>query len=258
MRLLRRPLLIGRRRDTAALLLTQDARRRLGMVPAAAADAAIAGDRDGVRRSRRRPRVFEIVEQVVELAVPIGVAERCRARLKRRHRRCPRCFQRGRRARAVAGGRVNKRAQEGARRARSLRFLGRRIFGADSLTRRTLHRSSRRLLLLASRVQVCRPHITVTGSLTLSLPDRHERFLGVPLLGVHLLGCFISYGLWRVSETRVTVAVRRRKMKLFQRSRTRFSSRYDLGSESRPTKLEEKVRATGQATDLSSSSSDIN
>ena len=98
-RLLSRPLLIGRMRYTAALLLlTQDARRRprLGMVPAA-------GNRHrGRRRSSAPSRVFEIVEQVVELAVPFGVAERRRARLKRRHRRCPRCFQRGRRARAVA------------------------------------------------------------------------------------------------------------------------------------------------------------
>ena len=89
-RLLSRPLLIGRMRYTAALLLlTQDARRRprLGMVPAA---TAAAGDR---HRGRRRSsasapsRVFEIVEQVVELAVPFGVAERRRLpRLKRRHR----------------------------------------------------------------------------------------------------------------------------------------------------------------------------
>ena len=101
-RLLSRPLLIGRMRYTAALLLlTQDARRRprLGMVPATAA----AGNRHRGRRrssaSSAPSRVFEIVEQVVELAVPFGVAERRRLpRLKRRHRsssvRCPRCLQR--------------------------------------------------------------------------------------------------------------------------------------------------------------------
>ena len=144
-RLLSRPLLIGRMRYTAALLLlTQDARRRprLGMEPADA--AAAAGDR---HRSRRRSsassapsRVFEIVEQVVELAVPFGVAERRRLpRLKRRHRsssvrpsvRCPRCLQRGREGRVGAPTDVHcARAP-----AQVLGAEGdRRIFGADSPT----------------------------------------------------------------------------------------------------------------------------
>ena len=134
-RLLSRPLLIGRMRYTAALLLlTQDARRRprLGMVPAA---TAAAGDR---HRGRRRSsasapsRVFEIVEQVVELAVPFGVAERRRLpRLKRRHRsssvrpsvRCPRCLQRKRE------GREGGSADRCAPRARPLGFLGPKEIG---------------------------------------------------------------------------------------------------------------------------------
>ena len=131
-RLLSRPLLIGRMRYTAALLLlTQDARRRprLGMVPAA-------GNRHrGRRRSSAPSRVFEIVEQVVELAVPFGVAERRRLpRLKRRHRsssvRCPRCLQRKR-----EGG--WERQQMCTARAPAQVFGAegdRRIFGADSPT----------------------------------------------------------------------------------------------------------------------------
>ena len=126
--LLGRPLLIGRRRDTAALLLrlTQDARRpRLGMVP----DTATArSNRDRSRRRRRRSsRVFEIVEQVVELAVPFSVAaERRRARLQRRHRPCPSVAQD---ASKEGGGSANANRCAHRARAPSLRFLGRPEIG---------------------------------------------------------------------------------------------------------------------------------
>ena len=131
-RLLSRPLLIGRMRYTAALLLlTQDARRRprLGMVPAA---TAAAGNRHRGRRrssaSHAPSRVFEIVEQVVELAVPFGVAERRRLpRLKRRHRSSsvrplPKMPPKGK-------GREGGSANRCAPRARPLRFLGPKEIG---------------------------------------------------------------------------------------------------------------------------------
>jgi len=163
--LLSRPLLRGRRRDTAALLLllTQDARPRLGMVPAAATTAS---DREcgrrrrrrrlQRRRRRRRSRVFEIVEQVVELAVPFSVAERRRARLKRRHRRrvrCPRCLQRGREgARTPTDVHTHSRA----------RALARPGFGAGeylALTHPSLgHHTRSAAPSFFPSARVCRPH----------------------------------------------------------------------------------------------------
>ena len=170
-------------RDTAALLLTQDARRpRLGMVPAAA--AATASDRHCGRRRRRRlrrrsSRVFEIVEQVVELAVPFGVAaERRRARLQRRHRPCPSVAQD---ASKEGGGRERDQRQQmctqGARALAQVFGPGsgdRRIFGADSPTH-SLARHTHCTVPSFPSARACVPHIT--GSLRLSLPPRTVRLL---------------------------------------------------------------------------------
>ena len=165
-RLLRRPLLIGRVRDTAALLLTltQDARRpRLGMVPDAAADRHRGRRRRRSSSSSSSSRVFEIVEQVVELAVPFGVAERRRPRLKRRHRppsvRCPRCLQRGRECAPT----------DVLLSVRALRFLGPRIGEYLALTH-PLTRSPHTLHARSAPSSPLLPHIT--GSLRLSLPPR--------------------------------------------------------------------------------------